>query len=55
MSTQTTILVAFAVLFVAGLAVSVSGWILFARDRRALQAAHRWQRPRPGSPGAPDE
>jgi hypothetical protein len=34
---QTTVFVGFASLVAAGLAVSVSGWILFARERRAAR------------------
>jgi hypothetical protein len=41
MDRQTTFLLALGLLVAAGLAVSASGWILFARDRRASRpAAH---------------
>ncbi|MDP9296156.1 MAG: hypothetical protein M3O88_05610 [Actinomycetota bacterium] len=39
MDRQTTFLLALGLLVAAGLAVSASGWILFARDRRASRAA----------------
>ncbi|HLB61812.1 MAG TPA: hypothetical protein VJN50_03600 [Actinomycetota bacterium] len=35
MERETTLLIALAMLFVAGLTVAAGGWILFARDRRA--------------------
>jgi hypothetical protein len=38
MDRQTTFLLALGLLIAAALAVSVSGWILFARDRRAHRA-----------------
>jgi hypothetical protein len=39
--TQTTILIGFAALFVAGLTVSIGGWVLFARERRATRRDRR--------------
>ena len=38
MDRQTVLLLALALLVAAGLVVSVSGWILFARTRRAARA-----------------
>jgi hypothetical protein len=38
MDRQTTFLLALGLLIAAGLVVSLSGWILFARDRRARRA-----------------
>jgi hypothetical protein len=38
MDRQTTFLLALGLLIAAGLVVSLSGWILFARDRRAHRA-----------------
>ncbi|MDP9242281.1 MAG: hypothetical protein M3O84_03800 [Actinomycetota bacterium] len=40
MDRQTTFLLALGLLVAAGLAVSASGWILFARDRASRAAAH---------------
>lgn len=39
MDRQTTFLLALGLLIAAALVVSLSGWILFARDRRDLRAA----------------
>jgi len=39
MERETTLLIALAMLFVAGLTVAAGGWILFARDRRAHRSA----------------
>jgi hypothetical protein len=38
MDRQTTFLLALGMLIAAGVIVSASGWILFARDRRASRA-----------------
>ncbi len=38
MDRQTTFLLALGLLIAAGLVVSLSGWILFARDRRSHRA-----------------
>jgi hypothetical protein len=40
MDRQSTFLLALGMLVVAALAVSVSGWILFARDRRVRGTGH---------------
>jgi hypothetical protein len=41
MSRQTTFLLALGMLIAASLVVSVSGWVLFARDRAVHHAAVR--------------
>lgn len=44
METQTTILIGFGSLFAAGLTVSIGGWMLFARERRAARRARTGRR-----------
>jgi len=46
MDRQTTLLIALGLLISAAAFVSVSGWILFVRDRRATRVAGA--APRPG-------
>jgi hypothetical protein len=45
MDRQTTLLVALGLLVAAAAFVSVSGWILFVRDRRATRATGAEQQP----------
>jgi hypothetical protein len=40
MDRETLLLLALGMLVAAALVVGVSGWVLFARDRRLLKAAH---------------
>jgi hypothetical protein len=53
MDRQTTFLLALGLLVAAGLVVSASGWILFARDRRASRA--ELAPSDPDHPEAPEE
>ena len=50
MDRQTTFLLALGLLIAAALVVSASGWILFARDRRAHRAG-----PNAHHPEVPEE
>jgi hypothetical protein len=45
MDRQTTLLIALGLLIVAAAFVSVSGWILFVRDRRATRVSGAAPRP----------
>jgi hypothetical protein len=49
MDPQTVFLLALSLLVVAGLAVSVAGWILFVRDRHAGHTAFAGATASPGS------
>jgi hypothetical protein len=40
MDRQTTLLLALSMLIAAALAVGVSGWVLFARDRALVRVGH---------------
>jgi len=51
MDRETLLLLALGLLVVAALTVGVSGWTLFARDRRTRGAGHTPRAAHPGDPG----